>query len=137
GKLDDRRSGADFVTTLSVDGARARVYRYHGTNDFTALWVQDRYTIEFRGVAANKDQFAALLGTLHDVDVDTWLSAMPPSVVKPQEHGKVVDEMLSGIPQPPGLDRAALRSGDAVRDRYQLGAQVTGAVACGWIREWV
>lgn len=31
------------------------------------------------------------------------------------------------------VDRSPLRSGDAVKDRYQLGAQVSGAVACGWV----
>jgi hypothetical protein len=38
---------------------------------------------------------------------------------------------------PSGFDRAALGNGDALRDRYQLGAQLTASVACAWIGQWV
>ena len=44
--------------------------------------------------------------------------------------------MLAGLPFPPGFDREALRSLQT-RDRYQLGARVAGAVACGWIERWL
>ena len=45
--------------------------------------------------------------------------------------------MLAGVPHPEGFDIVALQSGDGIRDRYQLGAQVAGAVACAWIEQWV
>jgi hypothetical protein len=45
--------------------------------------------------------------------------------------------MLAGIPLPPGFDAASIPTSDAVRDRYQLGAQVAGTVACAWIDRWV
>lgn len=62
---------------------------------------------------------------------------MPPTVVAPDARSRSIDEMLVDVPIPDGLDVDALRSGDFVSDRYQLGAQVTGAVACGWIESWI
>ena len=90
-----------------------------------------------RGLASDTDAFRAVLASLHEVDVDTWLSAMPESVVKPTSQADVIENMLAGIPLPPGLDRRSIPTTDAVRDRYQLGAQVTGTVACAWIDRWV
>jgi hypothetical protein len=82
------------------------------------------------------DRYRRLLGSLREVSVDAWLGAMPASVVLPKESESVVDEMLADMTLPPGFDRGGLGTGDAVRDRYQLGARVAGAVACAWIRIW-
>jgi hypothetical protein len=82
---------------------------------------------ECRGVAA----------TLQNVDVDTWLSAMPDSVIKPNGRAVAVNKMLEDIPVPDSVDVDELKSRGVVSDRYQLGAQVAGAVACGWIDQWV
>src|SRR5262249_34668236 len=47
-----------------------------------------------------------------------------------------VDAMLAGLPLPPGLDKRQLYQ-QPTRDRYQVGATVSGAVACGWLKQWV
>ena len=80
-----------------------------------------------------REEFLALLDTIQAVDVDTWLAALPPSVVQPVDRVATVDEMLEGIPVPPGLELDSLTRGETVRDRYQLGALVTGAVTCAWL----
>jgi len=135
--VDKRVADMDDLATAPVAGAEARVFRYPETNDYVAVWLQGDYTVEARGLAADADAFRETLGSLHEVDVDTWLSAMPESVVVPARQAEVVDEMLAGIPLPPGFDSTAIRATDALRDRYQLGAQVSGAVACAWIERWV
>ena len=127
----------DDLATAPAADAEARLFRYPGTNEFVAVWRRSDYTVEARGVAPDADAFRAMLASLHEVDVDTWLSAMPASVVKPASQAEVVDEILAGIPLPPGFDATAIETTDAVRDRYQLGAQVAGAVACAWIDRWV
>ena len=134
-KLDDPGSGLDSLGTTIVQGTPARLFRYSGSTDFAAVWSQGGYGLEARGVAPDLATFTALVGTLHEVSVDTWLSAMPQSVVKPDGRSKVVLEMLDGVPLPPRFDVAPLLRGErgAVLDRYQLGAQVTGAVACAWL----
>lgn len=78
-----------------------------------------------------------VLAMLESVDIDRWLSAMPASVVRPDSHAAVVEEMLADVPLPDGFDAEELIRADTVLDRYQLGAEVTGAVACGWVEQWL
>ena len=138
-KLGDPRSGAVTLGTTTVEGKEARLYRYSGSNDFVAAWSQDGYGLQARGVAPDLAAFTAVVRTLHEVSVDTWLSEMPESVVRPEGRSKVVLDMLDGVPLPPRFDVAALQheSGSAVLDRYQLGAKVAGGVACAWLDRWV
>jgi hypothetical protein len=135
--VETRVEEMDDLATAPAADAEARLFRYPGKNEYVAVWRRGDYTVEARGLAPDADAFRALLGSLHEVDVDTWLSAMPASVVKPASQAEVVDEMLAGIPLPPGFDATAIPTTDAVRERYQLGAQVAGAVACAWIDRWV
>jgi hypothetical protein len=113
------------------------IYRYHGTNDYTAFWRAGEVTVEARALAASPPEFAALLERLHSVGAEDWLRALPSSAVAPAAHAAAVESMLHGLPLPPGFDVAALRRDARTRDRYQLGAQVAGAVACGWISAWL
>jgi hypothetical protein len=138
-KLADPRSGAEPLGAMTVQGATARLFRYTGSTDFVATWSKDGYGLQARGVSPDLATFRALVATLQEVEVDTWLSAMPASVVKPEGRSKIVLEMLEGVPLPPRFEVAQLlRARDgAVLDRYQLGAQVAGAVACAWLDRWV
>lgn len=139
-KLADHGSGAEPLGTMTVQGAKARLFRYLGSADFVAAWSQDGYGLEARGVAPDLATFTALVGALRRVDVDAWLSAMPASVVRPEGRSKVVLSMLEGVPLPPGFDIVSLLRGDRngiVLDRYQLGAQITGAVGCAWLDRWI
>jgi hypothetical protein len=138
-KLGDPGSGVDLLGSMTIDGSRAKLFRYDGSNDFVATWLQDGYGLEARGVAPDLAAFRRVVGTLHEVTVSEWLSAMPASVVKPDGRSKAVLAMLEGVPLPPHFDLAALlrAGGGTVLDRYQLGAKVTGAVGCAWLRSWV
>jgi len=137
--LGDPRSGAESLGTTPVEGTEARLFRYGGSDDYVAAWSQGDYGLQARGVASDLATFTALVRTLHEVDVDTWLSAMPESVVRPAGRSKVVLELLDGVPLPPGFDVATLLRGydGVVVDRYQLGAKVAGSVACAWLDRWV
>lgn len=131
-------SGTHAVAPTTLDGAPVLIARYDGSDRYRAAWRSGAWTLELDGVAASPERFAALVRSLHAVGVDEWLGAMPASSVRPGNRSEVVDAMLRGVPVPSGFDVAALRAGDgAVRDRYQLGAQVAGTVACAWIGRWV
>ena len=132
----DRAGEASLLVHRTVLGHRAQVSRYRGTTNFTAIWPDGSRVLEFRAVAVNLAAFEQLLGSLKRVDVDTWLSAMPASVVKSSNRAAVVRSMLSDIPVPPGFDRAPLEAQPTLSDRYQLGAKVTGAVSCAWVSRW-
>jgi hypothetical protein len=119
----------------AVPGGTALVFRYKETDDdHTALWRAGRFTMELRG-SMSEEEFAAALGSLEAVDVDTWLSAMPESVVLPVDNREVVDGMLADMPVPDGFDADTLVD-SRIRDRYQLGAKVAGAVTCAWIARY-
>ena len=136
---EDRADSAVMTTSVTVLGQRAQVTQYPGGDrtqgNFAALWPEGARTLEFRVAAADLAEFERLLGSLVRVDVDTWLSAMPDSVIGPDGRAAAVQEMLADIPLPPGFDPTSLESGE-LKDRYQLGAEVTGAVACAWVEQW-
>lgn len=81
----------------------------------------------------DREEFLGPLETLEAVDVNTWLAALPAGVVQPVDRTATVEKMLEGIPVPPGLDLSSLEHGATARDRYQLGALVSGAVTCAWL----
>lgn len=135
--LRDRGVKGNARTELTLLGRPATMFRYADSTDFTTLLRPQGPTfVEVRGDLGSRERYLALLRSLRAEDVETWLAAMPANAVRPGSRAKVVDEMLEGVPIPPGLDLTALREGDTVSDRYQLGAQVTGAVACGWLARW-
>jgi hypothetical protein len=135
--IDKRSTELAELGAVTVAGDRARLFRYPGTNDFVALWLRNGRMVRARELAPSLAAFTATVVSLRKVDIDAWLASMPESVVKPADRSEIVSEMLFGVPLPDNFDAAALRRGDAIRDRYQLGAQVSGAVACAWIGQWI
>ncbi|WP_028066103.1 hypothetical protein [Solirubrobacter soli] len=125
------RKDLEGVASVTVDGTRAFVGRYPGTHDYTALW----HDVRARGTASSPGEFLDTLGRIHQVSAQEWLEALPANAVQPKAQAATIDDMLRGIPLPPGF-KAPAPSGDT-RDRYQLGAKVAGAVVCGWIEQWL
>jgi hypothetical protein len=135
--LDDRLdTGTDHDTHGVVNGT-ATIVQYDGSDEYTALWNADGLVLEFRTQASNVDEFAGLLDALAVVDVDSWLTALPSSVIEAADQSAVVSDILAGIPLPDGFDTSSLADDAGIKDRYQLGARVVGAVSCAWIEQWV
>jgi hypothetical protein len=135
--VKDRQGSAEASWDLDLAGEVATVIQYEGTTVFTAVWRDGKHSLELSGTFPTVDEFRAVASTLTAVDVDTWLSAMPDSVVKPQGRAESVDKMVADIPMHPSVNLDKLRASELVSDRYQLGAKVTSAVACAWIDQWV
>jgi hypothetical protein len=76
------------------------------------------------------------LGWLTEVEEATWLAAMPATVVVPADHDAAVAEMLQGIPVPKTFEPSRVPDEGLPTARYQVGANVTGTVACLWFRQW-
>jgi hypothetical protein len=136
----DRAAAANVSTTAPVLGTTAHVYQYAGGRpghqDITALWRYDGKVLEFRAGAADVAEFKTLLAALRRVDTDTWLIAMPDSVVKTSDRATVIARMLRGVTVPPGFDPSTIKGEALTKDRYQLGAAVAGTVACSWFKRW-
>lgn len=135
--VQDRAASADSPSTITVAGHQAVLFQYTGTTDFTTLWLDGDHSVELRGRFPTIDDYLAVIGTLERVSIDDWLTAMPASTVRPDSRAAAVEDMLTDIPLPTGLDVEALKDSGSVSDRYQLGAQVTGTVACAWIEQWL
>lgn len=112
------------------------MFPYGGTEYETLLPPDGGTYVRIRGDVGDEATYRALLADLHTVDVQTWLSAMPSSAVQPGRQADTVAAMLRGLPLPAGFDRDAIDAGEGVRDRYQLGAAVAGAVSCSWVEHW-
>ena len=137
GKPDTDPSLRDLGTTTAA-GRTARWFAYRDSNRYRAMWIDGRFMVEVDGLATNQAAFADVLRRMHAVDVDTWLSAMPASVVKPLDQSAAIDALLRGVPLPPAGWQANGPSGSAdVQDQYQLAASVYGGVTCSWIDEWL
>jgi hypothetical protein len=135
--LRKRTHDAGLTSAVVIAGTNARVFRDRSTDLFSAVWKRSGYAVEIRGTARDIEDFESTLGSFHEVDVDAWLSAMPANVVKPSSRSGVVNQMLADVPLPSGFNVDKLRTGDTVRDRYQLGAEASGAVGCAWIGQWL
>jgi hypothetical protein len=124
-------------TGLGVEARRfVREDSGPGWIDMTATFIYRGRELSFRATTANMAKFRQELRALSAVDTTTWLRAMPASVIKSADSTRVVHEMLKGIPLPPGFDAAHIRGADLTQNRYDLGAAVTGTVACMWIADW-
>lgn len=133
----DRAAGALMIKQRTVLGRPAHIVQHDQGNDFTALWPDLDKTIEFRMTTTDLVRFEQLVDSLTQVDIETWLSAMPPSVIQAFQRSSTVDEILSGVALPAGFDPSAIKADTKISDRYQLGAQVVSQVVCAWIRQWV
>jgi len=113
----DDRAHDNAKQPITLLGQQGTMFTYTG-DDFTTILPPKARTSgdpRLRRLGAGvprPDRQAAL------VDVDTWLAAMPASVVKPADARTTVDAMLAGLPLPPGLDKQRLysrRRGTATR----------------------
>lgn len=135
--LDDRASGAAETWDFEIAGRHGTLFRYEGTTDFTAMWVDGDLSLELRGAFPDVHVYRAVAQTLSRVDEEAWLAALPEDTVPPGERAEVVHLMLRDVPVHPDVRVDELKEGRIVSDRYQLGAEVSGAVACEWIEQWV
>jgi hypothetical protein len=132
--IADRDASGSRLEDAAAMGSPVAIVRYDApADDYAAMWLAEGVVYEVRG-QIGEDQLRALLDDVVQVSEERWLAALPESV--PTDREGAVRAMLADVPIPPGLDTTALYDGD-LRDRYQLGAEVTGAVACAWIHQWI
>jgi hypothetical protein len=118
-------------------GERSTTVDYGREEYATMLSPQGSVFIEVRGRLGGRRAYDEILHSLRPVGVETWLSAMPPSTVRPGARSEAVNRMLRGIPLPPGFDPAPLRSEGSISDRDSLAVEVGNAVACAWVESWI
>jgi hypothetical protein len=76
-EAEKRVAELEDLGTAPAGESEARLFRYPGTNEYFAVWLRGDYTVEARGRAADAEAFKATIAALHEVDIATWLTALP------------------------------------------------------------
>lgn len=107
-----------------------------GDRQMTAIWTEGHYVLELRAAVPDLAAFEERLGWLAKVDSQTWLDAMPATVIKAADHEAAVRAMLKGIPLPSAFRPSRIPNEGLATDRSQLAGEVTTTVSCLWFRQW-
>lgn len=134
--FEDRAEPGNTKHPIELLGLEGTMFRYGDSTDFTTILPPDGPSfLEIRGDLGSRSAYVDLVRGLERVDPDTWAAAMPSTVVDPSSTDATVAEMLKDVPLPQGFDASVLDTG-LFADRYQVGAEVAGAVACAWLDQW-
>lgn len=126
------------VRETEVAGAPARTYGEDGRYR-TVIPPMEGVYVELYPMTVlwSQERWQRFLGTLERVDLETWLAAMPPEVVLPDEARGNLAGLLEGVPVPPGFSAEHIDSRQLSGGERQVAATVTYAVTCAWYDEWV
>ncbi|MGH9272508.1 MAG: hypothetical protein ACRDZ2_14685 [Ilumatobacteraceae bacterium] len=133
---NDRRLSAFGTSQVEALGTTVELFDY-GFGEARAVWSSEQSAIEAVALPTDPQGLGDLVRQIEVVDVDSWLSALPADVVRPDDQTALVQELLIGVPLPPGLEASDLSDADAVGNRTQAGIAVLSPVVCGWIDTWL
>lgn len=128
----DRRD-VSAPEALEILGRPAQLFTYSANDHAAIREVVGDFMLEVRGAGMDKAGYLALLDQLVGIEPADLDSHLPASFVTAAERPGVIVTMLKPIPVPDGFDKAI--ASEEV-DRYQLGADVTGAVGCAWVKDF-
>jgi hypothetical protein len=138
--VKDRRRGAERSAEITVAGHDGFLFRHDGNVPigvtFYALWFDGSYAVELRtDVIPEESELREIARSVERVDVDTWLAAMPESVVTPDERRQAIERIVADMDVPTNVDLEALAARQVVTESLEY--EVATAVACGWIERWI
>jgi hypothetical protein len=132
----ESRVGGDVRTSLAIGDEEFSLLDY-GSGRYRANVLRGFWAWEIDGEPfASRDEFADLIAHLRIVDDAAWEASLPAEITGSTTRSETVSALLAGVSLPDGFDTEALLGGDATMDRYQLVAEVSGAVACAWLDIW-
>lgn len=131
----DRTSTATASAPATVAGFEAQTFTWP-SGEHGAIWQQDDAVVVLMAHHAPMDdgEWAQVLASVEQVDAETWLGALPGDVVRPGDVDAVVDDLLTGITLPDGVE--VVRPAGAT-PRAQLIGEVERTARCSWVDEWV
>lgn len=136
--VKDRRRGAERSAEITVAGHDGFLFRQDNPPvvTFYALWFDGSYAVELRSdVITEESDFREIARSVESVDVDTWLAAMPESVVTPDERRQAIERIVADMEVPPNVDLEALADRQVVTESLEY--EVATVVVCGWIERWI
>lgn len=137
GYLDEYLNPARYTRhSIEMLGQHGDMFQSVGSTEFTTFFPPKGQTfLLIRADLGSEQAYRDVLAKVKQVDVNTWLSAMPADAVLPNQTRKTVEAMIADMQLPPGFDKTQLYQEHLI-DRYQLGARVAGAVSCAWLDRW-
>ncbi len=127
------------VDTETVAGRKATVAYTErpalGTVAETHFPPQGGISVEVDGLYS-EGEWEALMASVRAVGVEEWLQAMPGQIIRPGAISAEVDEMLRGVPVPPGFDATAAVFPTQLTNRFQAAKHLTKALTCTWVERW-
>ena len=125
---------------IEVLGLPAQLWAYSSIDHTVIREVQDGHWLEIRGGGMGKQAFVALLGQTGLATLEDFEALLPEEFVTTAERPAAVRAILDGIASTLGPDHGLTPSGTPEpelttqeSDPYDLGADVSGAVACTWL----
>ncbi len=134
-----RWTTAPVLGTTAHVNTRAEFFENQGgpgDREMVALWADGDHVLELKAAVPDLAAFEERLDWLSEVDLQTWLAAMPPRVVKAGDHDAVVREMLKGIPVPATFTPSRVPDEGLTTDSSAVAGIVTSTVSCLWFRQW-
>lgn len=127
----------DIGTPSEVDllGKKSLMWSYSKRDHTVIRPVAGSYSLEVRGSGMSVDAFREVLGELRLIERDQLQQHLPDEAILDDERAAAIGEVLTGVPLPDGLSRADILSNGLTR--YEVVADVTGAVTCAWIDQYV
>jgi hypothetical protein len=121
----------------TIAGFPGQLLEQRGDDAQWAMWFDATHVVNFRTFGGfPADLFDEVVDSLRPVDAAAWIAALPPDA-----HGRdgaSVEQVLDMVPLPPGVTTADVRAQvPDVANHYQLTAEATSVVVCGWIRSWI
>ena len=92
----DRANSATERQVLTIDEHIAAVSINVG--HITAVWTDGTHTLEIRLESTAQTAFDAIVSSIHTVDIETWLNALPADIVRPHDRAPAIQDVLTGIP---------------------------------------
>ena len=115
-------------------GLPALLWAYDVTDHTVIRQPDGDVFLEVRGSGMDETAFRTLLTRLTAIDAADLDDHLPARFVTGAERDDAIGRALAGVPLPPGLAAGDIESTEA--DPYHLGADVAGAVVCGWIESF-
>jgi len=129
---------------VEVLGRSAKLWAYTRDDHTVIREPELGYSFEIRGQGLSKSEYLDLLDQLSRVDQDGLEASLPPKFVTTGERDAVTKEMADGIADALGPARGLTPFGTPEPDfasdnpdRYNLGVDVAGTVACAWLDAYV
>lgn len=126
--------GPQVGERLEVLGRKALLFHYSDQDHLAVLEVLDEAMLEIRGEGMTEPAFRNLLAGLTPIAAGDLDAALPERFISDEERPGVIEEMLAPIPLPEGFDASSIESTEWMR--YDLGADVVGAVVCEWVLQY-